>query len=68
MRRYSKSDVIDMEVRRLLARGWSYRRGSKHGRVISPDGKAKVSVPGTPSDIRSAFNFVRDVKRTFRRA
>jgi hypothetical protein len=63
MRRYSRSDKIDAEVRRLLALGWTYRRGSKHGRVVSPDGKAAVTVPGTPSDKRSPLNFVRDLKR-----
>lgn len=63
MRRYSRSDKIDAEVCRLLALGWTYRRGSKHGRVVSPDGKAAVTVPGTPSDKRSPLNFVRDLKR-----
>jgi hypothetical protein len=63
MKRYSNSDVIDAEVRRLLTKGWTYRRGAKHGRVISPDGRAAVTVPGTPSDRRSCLNFVRDLKR-----
>lgn len=63
MRRYSRSDRIDAEVRRLLALGWTYRRGSKHGRIVSPDGKAAVTVPGTPGDCRSPLNFIRDVKR-----
>lgn len=63
MKRYSTSNEIDTEVRPLLALGWTYRRGAKHGRVISPDGRAAVTVPGTPSDRRSSLNFVRDLKR-----
>lgn len=63
MRRYSNSDRIDAEVRRLLSLGWTYRRGAKHGRVVSPDGRAAVTVPGTPSDRRTPLNFIRDLKR-----
>lgn len=63
MRRYSNSDMIDAEVRRLVALGWTYRRGSKHGRIVSPDGKTAVTVPGTPGDCRSPLNFIRDLKR-----
>lgn len=63
MRRYSKSERINAEVRRLVALGWTYRRGSKHGRVMSPDGKTSVTVPVTPSDRRSPLNFIRDLKR-----
>jgi len=63
MKRYSNSDQIDAEVRRLLELGWTYRRGSKHGRIVSPDGRAAVTVPETPGDRRSSLNFVRDLKR-----
>ncbi len=63
MKRYSNSDQIDERIRRLLAFGWTYRRGTKHGRVVSPDGRAAVMVAGTPRDRRSSLNFVRGLKR-----
>lgn len=63
MKRYSKSDRVNAEVRRLVALGWVYRQGSKHGRIVAPNGKSSVTVPGTPSDHRSPLNFIRDLKR-----
>ena len=61
--KFSKSEKVNIEVKKLIAHGWSYRRGSKHGRVYSPNKKFFVVVPGTPSDKRTGFNFVRDVRR-----
>jgi hypothetical protein len=63
MKKYSKSDKIDAEVRHRLSLGWTYYRGTKHGRLVSPDGSQAVTVPGTPSDRRSPLNFIRDLKR-----
>lgn len=61
--KYSGCKEIDSLVRSLVRSGWTYRRGAKHGRVFSPDGKSAVTVPGTPSDRRTPLNFVRDVRR-----
>jgi hypothetical protein len=61
--RYSKSKEIELYVRRLIADGWTYYRGAKHGRVTSPDGKRTFTVPGTPSDWRVSRNFINDLKR-----
>lgn len=62
--RYSGCKEIDSLVRSLVRSGWTFRRGGKHGRVRSPDGKASVTVPSTPSDWRSSRNFVRDLRRS----
>lgn len=64
MRRYSSCAEIDGVVRRLVRVGWTFRRGSKHGRLTSPDGRASVTVPGTPGDWRTSRNFIRDVRRS----
>jgi predicted RNA binding protein YcfA (HicA-like mRNA interferase family) len=63
MRSYSRCAEIDGIVRRLLRSGWTFRRGGKHGRVTSPDGRAFVTVPTTPGDRRTPLNFMRDVRR-----
>lgn len=62
--RYSRCAEIDGLVRRLIRSGWTFRRGGKHGWVVSPDGRASVTVPGTPSDWRTPLNFIRDVRRS----
>lgn len=63
MRRYSSCAEIDGVVRRLVREGWTFRRGGRHGRLTSPDGRNSVTVPGTPSDWRTPRNFVRDLRR-----
>lgn len=61
--KYSASKEIDAHVRELVRGGWTFRRGGKHGRLISPNGKAQVVVPSTPGDRRSPLNFRSDVRR-----
>lgn len=60
---FSRCEKVNLEVKKLIAHGWIYRRGSKHGKVYCPDRRFFVVVPGTPSDKRTGFNFVRDVRR-----
>lgn len=60
---YSKSREIDRIVRALVAAGWSFRRGGKHGRLRSPEGRTALTVPVTPSDHRSPANFRSQVRR-----
>lgn len=60
--KYCASKEIDQLVKGLIREGWHFRRGSKHGRLSSPDGLAKLSVPSTPSDYRAFLNFRRDVR------
>lgn len=59
---YSKDKDIAVTVRRLLAQGWRYVAGRKHGRLIAPNGRT-LAVPCTPSDWRASRNFARDVRR-----
>ncbi len=59
---YSKCKKIDALVRSLRAEGWGYRRGRKHGVLISPNG-SKLSVPSTPSDWRAFENLKSDARR-----
>ncbi len=60
---YSKSREIDRIVRSLVAAGWTFRRGGKHGRLKSPQGTSALTVPITPSDHRSPANFRSQVRR-----
>lgn len=60
--KYCASKEIDQLVKGLIREGWYFRRGGKHGRLSSPDGRAKLSVPSTPSDHRAFLNFRRDVR------
>lgn len=59
---YSKDKEIAATVRHLLANGWRYNSGKKHGKLIAPNGR-KLPVPGTPSDWRASLNFRRDIRR-----
>ncbi|KGK41192.1 hypothetical protein LH51_16410 [Nitrincola sp. A-D6] len=56
-KKYSKNKQINALVREMLKQGYIYKRGGKHGKIISPDGKVKVTVPGTPSDWRASNSF-----------
>lgn len=61
--RYSHDRMIDDLIRRLIAAGWAYRHGAKHGRLYPPGSFRPITVPGTPSDRRSYRNFRADVRR-----
>lgn len=60
--KYSACKEINRLINCLIRAGWRYYRGGKHGRLASPDGRAKLSVPGTPSDRRAFLNFRRDIR------
>lgn len=59
--RYSKDKEISAIVQNLMSNGWRYMAGTKHGKIIAPNGR-KLPVPGTPSDSRACLNFKRDVR------
>ncbi len=50
-------------VKWLIRQGWSFHKGSKHGRLRAPSGLPTLTVPGTPGDRRAFLNFRRDVRR-----
>ena len=64
--RYSHDKDIDRYVLQLLRRGWSFRRGRKHGKLNAPGSARFVTVPGTPGDVRTLDNMKRDVRRLVR--
>lgn len=63
--KYSKDKQIASEVVALLAQGWRYLPGRKHGKLVAPNGRM-LSVPGTPSDWRAGLNFRHDARRVAR--
>ena len=60
-KRISKDNTINKAVLFKLKKGWKIRRGAKHWVLGAPNGR-KLSIPSTPSDIRSAQNFLRNLK------
>lgn len=61
--RYSSDRNIHDMIRRLVAAGWAYRRGSKHGRLFPPGAVRPITIPGSPGDRRSYLNLRADVRR-----
>ena len=64
--KYCANKDIDTFVRQLIRAGWHFRRRTKHGRLITPDGTRALTVAGSPSDCRSFENFRQDVRRAAR--
>lgn len=64
--KYCASKDFNVLVKQLVRMGWAFRRGAKHGRLISPDGGPALTVPGSPSDHRALQNFRRDVRHAQR--
>jgi hypothetical protein len=64
--KYCANKDFNMLVMQLVKEGWAFRRGSKHGRLISPDGGPVLTVPNSPSDHRALQNFRRDVRHAQR--
>lgn len=67
MIRYSKDRKIHETVKTRIEKGWHFKWGAKHGKLISADGRIMLPVPGSPSDHRSAKNFERDIRCAIRR-
>ncbi len=65
--KYSQDKHVASIVRQLVAKGWRYSRGRKHGKLVAPNGRV-LAVPGTPSDWRAGLNFERDARRITRTA
>lgn len=61
--KYCSCKKINALVKDLVRSGWVFFRGSKHGRLHEPSGKATLTVPGSPSDRRAFLNFRRDVQQ-----
>lgn len=61
--KYCSNKDIDQLIRRLVCQGWSFRHGSKHGRLSHPSGHPTLTVPSSPSGRRSLQNFCRDLRK-----
>lgn len=61
--KFSNSKEIDTKVKRLIRRGWTFKKGKNHGHVRAPWGIGILIIPSTPSDWRSFQNFERDLRR-----
>ena len=61
--KYCAMKEIDSLVKGLIRQGWSFHKGSKHGRLRAPCGQPILTVPVTPSDHRAFLNFRRDVRQ-----
>lgn len=55
--KYSSDKDMNEAVAALVARGWTFKRGSKHDKVLSPGGTGAVVFSRTPSDRRAVANF-----------
>jgi hypothetical protein len=64
--KYCTNKDFSMLVMQLVREGWAFQRGSKHGRLISPEGGPSLTVPKSPSDHRALKNFRRDVRNAQR--
>jgi hypothetical protein len=63
--KYSSAKAVDKLIRQLVAQGWKFSWGSKHGRIRHPQGFPALTVPKSPSDYRAALNFRRDVRKAY---
>lgn len=60
--KYCSDKHIAAYVRLLTKDGWSYQRGGRHGKLISPYGRT-VILPLTPSDFRTYQNLRHQVRK-----
>lgn len=63
--RYCANKDLNRAVRELVRTEWTFRRRSRHGRLIGPAG-ACIAVATTPSDRRGLANFRAEVRRASR--
>lgn len=58
---------MDALVRELVAAGWKRKRGKRHVKLLSPDGKTFIVAAVSPSDRRALTNMKALVKRVSKR-
>jgi hypothetical protein len=61
--KYSSQKDINKAIRALVRDGWSFRRGSKHGKLRPPSGRDLIAVSVTPSGRNAIKIFNGNVKR-----
>ena len=60
--KYCVCKDFNVLVKQLVSVGWTFRRGSKHGRLRAPSGRPTLTVPGSPSDRRALYQFRKDIR------
>jgi integrase len=63
--RLSKDNRINDRANELVGLGWRVVQ-SRHVRLVSPNGRVKITVPRTPSDYRSSENWLHQTRRIIR--
>lgn len=61
--RFSRDKDVNRLVCELVREGWRYQRGGKHGKLLAPEVKGFLTIPGSPSDHRTIRNMHRDVRK-----
>ncbi|MCK9988771.1 MAG: hypothetical protein AzoDbin1_05243 [Azoarcus sp.] len=61
--RISTDTKINSWAKVFVKLGWELDRATRHVRLISPDGRTKLTIPGSPSDSRAAQNWRSQVRR-----
>lgn len=65
--KYCSNKDLNQLIRRLVCQGWHFSHGSRHGRLSHPCGRPTLTVPKTPGDHRSFYNFRRDLRKALHR-
>ncbi len=60
--KYCSNKEINKLICSLVRQGWSFHRGSKHGRITHPRGRPTLTVAMSPSDSRSLHNLRSDLR------
>lgn len=62
--KYSSNKDLNQYIGKLVSCGWHYDFKRKHGRLISNDGKTKITVSKSPSDGNAYKQLKRDIRRS----
>lgn len=58
-----KSEPILKTVKKLLDDGWEIKSKNKHMKLFNANTNQTITVPLTPSDLRSALNWHSQIRR-----
>lgn len=61
--RLSRDREIEKTALAAIKIGWTLSIGGKHLQLLSPRGKYKMPIPGSPGDRRTALNFRAQLRR-----
>jgi len=61
--RYTTDKDVNKVIQHLVKNDWEFRYGSKHGKLLCPDGVQKLTVAMTPSDHRYSTICRQSVRR-----